>query len=354
VNGDGFVDVLAMTSVGPSVILGHEYAPRVAPTFIVPPAARATLTPVGDADLDGFADLAFATALPTGTRITLLRGGAQRFTPTVLGVVPVRGPVEARLPAFLGAPWDTDGDGRPELLLTRRGDATPSGDVSVLLLPLDPARFSSPRAVLRADPRMVGPYDNGSLNSGFGRGLNGLGDEDQTDFAAALALEPERAAGRRLPKGTPLPLALRYRHVVRFAEQLRRLQEALGASNVHVIIQEEMRGQTEATVAALYAFAGLRPIPTPELGEVNTHKEVRSEGLRRLLRWLPAGIKSLLPDNARAEARRALRRLNSEHRPRAGMDPALRAQLDRELRPEIESVEQLLGRPIPAWRRPAP
>lgn len=184
--------------------------------------------------------------------------------------------------------------------------------------------------------------------------LNGLGDEDQTDFAAALALEPERAAGRRLPKGTPLPLALRYRHVVRFAEQLRRLREALGANNVHVIIQEEMRGQTEATVAALYAFAGLRPIPTPELGEVNTHKEVRSEGLRRLLRWLPAGIKGLLPANARAEARRALRRLNSAHRPRAGMEPALRAQLDLELRPEIEAVELLLGRPIPAWRRPAP
>lgn len=181
--------------------------------------------------------------------------------------------------------------------------------------------------------------------------LNGLGDEDQTDFAAALALEPERAAGRRLPKGTPLPLALRYRAVVRFAEQLRRMQRALGEDNVHIIIQEEMRGNAEATVAALYAFAGLRPIPTPALGEVNTHKEVRSEGLRRLLGLLPAGIKGLLPTGARAEARRALRRLNSAHRPRAAMDASLRAQLDQELQPEIAAIEQALGRPIPSWRR---
>lgn len=182
VNGDGFVDVLATTSVGPSVVLGHEYAPRIAPSFTVPPAARATLTPVGDADLDGFADLAFATALPTGTRITLLRGGARGFTPTTLGVVPVRGPVEARLPASLGAAWDTDGDGRPELLLTRRGASTPSRDVSVLLLSLDPARLGAPRAVLRADPRMVGPYDDGAQNSGFGLSLTGLGDVNGDGF----------------------------------------------------------------------------------------------------------------------------------------------------------------------------
>lgn len=181
--------------------------------------------------------------------------------------------------------------------------------------------------------------------------LNALGDEDVDDFEAALALEPLRARGQRLPPGTPLPSALLYRQSVRFAEQLGRLQAALGAENVHVIIQEEMRADTASTVRALYAFAGLDPEIQPPLDAVNTHKEVRSEGLRRLLRWLPPGLKAALPSDLRLRLRKLLRKANSAHAARPPMAPALRARLSAELQPEVDAVEAILGRPIPAWRR---
>ena len=181
--------------------------------------------------------------------------------------------------------------------------------------------------------------------------LNGLGDEDVDDFEAALALEPLRAQGQRLPPGTPLPSALLYRQAVRFGAQLGRLQAALGPDHVHIIIQEEMRTDTAAAVRALYAFAGLDPDFVPPLRAVNTHKEVRSEGLRRLLRWMPAALKDALPGALRAPLRRLLRKANSTHAARPPMPPALRARLCAELAPEIAAVEAALGRPVPAWHR---
>lgn len=181
--------------------------------------------------------------------------------------------------------------------------------------------------------------------------LNGLGDEDLTDFAEALAAEPERARGARIPADTPLPSALLYRRAVRFSDQLERYQEALGREAVYVIIQEEMRADTAATVAAVYRWLGVDPSFSPELKPVNTAKAVRSEGLRSLLRAAPAGVKDVVPLGLRRRVSRQLRRWNSRHEARAPMDPRLRAALVEEFSPEVARIEALLGRRVPAWIR---
>jgi hypothetical protein len=179
--------------------------------------------------------------------------------------------------------------------------------------------------------------------------LNGLGDEDIGDFAEALAAEPDRAAGRRIPPHTPLPEALRYRHVVSFSTQLERYLDAFPADRVRVVVQEEMRADTAGTVRGIYAWLGVDPDVQPDLGRVNTNKSVRSEGLRRVLRATPAGVKDALPPGLRRRLSQALRKLNSRHAAREALDPALRARLEAELAPEIRRIEAVLGREIPAW-----
>ncbi len=180
--------------------------------------------------------------------------------------------------------------------------------------------------------------------------LNGLGDEDIADFAAALAAEPDRAAGRRIPAHTPLPEALQYRRVVAFSDQLQRYLDAFPRDRVRVVVQEEMKADTAGTVGDTYAWLGVDPAFRPDLGKVNTSKAVRSEGLRKVLRATPAGLKDAIPAGLRRQLSRRLRKLNSRHAARAALDPALRARLEAEMAPEVARIEAVLGRAIPAWR----
>lgn len=181
--------------------------------------------------------------------------------------------------------------------------------------------------------------------------LNGLGDEVLDDFQAALDAEPDRALGRRVPPHTPLPEALLYRRVVAFSGQLERAFAALGRDRVLVVVQEEMKVDTQGTLERVFEWLEVEPRVDIDTRPVNTAKAVRSEGVRRLLRGTPAGLKALVPAGARRALSRRLRALNARHARRATLDPTLRARLDREAQAEIDRIEAVLGRRIPAWDR---
>ena len=181
--------------------------------------------------------------------------------------------------------------------------------------------------------------------------LNGLGDEDIPSFEDALGAEPDRRQGRRVPPHTPLPSALLYREAVAFSGQLRRFLEVFGADRVRIIVQEEMKSDTAGTMRGVHAWLGIAPDVDVELRRVNTSKAVRSEGLRRVLRATPTGLKDAIPPGLRHALSRQLRRLNSRHADRSPLDPALRARLAAELAPEIARIEAVLGRSVPAWHR---
>lgn len=182
--------------------------------------------------------------------------------------------------------------------------------------------------------------------------LNGLGDDDLDSFEDALAAEQDRAAGRRIPPHCPLPLALQYREAVRFSVQIERYQEVFG-SDLLVIVQEEMRADTPATLRQVFGWLGIDPDVAIDTAPVNTAKAVRSEGLRRLVGHTPRALKAAIPEGLRRRVSRTLRRLNSQHAARTPLDPQLRARLDAELAPERARIEAVLGRPVPAWSREA-
>ena len=65
--------------------------------------------------------------------------------------------------------------------------------------------------------------------------------EDVHDLRLALQLEPARRSGRGLPSTNYRPALLFYSEFVQYADQLTRLQRALGEENVLPIVYEDFR-----------------------------------------------------------------------------------------------------------------
>lgn len=182
------------------------------------------------------------------------------------------------------------------------------------------------------------------------------GDEDVEDFAHALALEPERKAGRALPKGVTVPDdGLLYRETAKIGGQLARYYDVFAPERIHVIFFEDFTADAQAEVDKVRRFLGL-----PDTGAMidttvrNPASRPRSRLLTRYLyhppAWAIALVKRLAPRAALVVLRDRLRRFNDVPARRATLAPELRAALTGELEPEIARVEALTGRDLSAWR----
>lgn len=178
-------------------------------------------------------------------------------------------------------------------------------------------------------------------------------EEDIADFGEALAAEPARRRGERLPPGPLRPETLYYRHSVRFAEQLERYLDVFGADRVHVVVFDDFRDDTAATYRGVLEFLGVDPGFVPDLGVRNPNKQVRFPRLQRLVYQPPGPLLRLVPRLRRFplvhRLRDALLRANSAAARREAMDPELRRRLTAELAPEVERLGRLIGRDLSAW-----
>jgi hypothetical protein len=177
--------------------------------------------------------------------------------------------------------------------------------------------------------------------------------ENIPDFAEALAAEPERRRGERLPPGPIRIETLYYRESVRFAEQLERYFEAFGRSRVHVIVYDDFRDQTRRTYAETLSFLGVDSGFQPQIDVVNANRRVRSRVLQRLIfqppRPMLGTVRTLRRFPLVHRVRARLLQMNSRAQRRAEMDPQLRAQLTEELAPEVRQLASLIGRDLGAW-----
>ncbi|MEP7158165.1 MAG: sulfotransferase [Chloroflexota bacterium] len=176
--------------------------------------------------------------------------------------------------------------------------------------------------------------------------------EDIPVFEDALAAEPERRAGKRIPPGPINVENLFYRHSVRFAEQLRRYFDVFGRDKVHVFLTDDLVRDGAGTVRRVLEFLDVDPSLAAAPPRSNENRRVRSPLMQRLI-FAPKLLLPLAPFLRRFKSVRALRtRLldaNSESKPRAPMDPALRRRLLDEFRPQIEDLGRLIERDLSAW-----
>jgi Sulfotransferase family len=177
--------------------------------------------------------------------------------------------------------------------------------------------------------------------------------EDIPDFADALAAEPARHGGDRLPPGPIRIETLYYRESVRFAEQLERYLDAFGRDGVHVILYDDFRDQTRQVYADTLSFLGVDPSFEPQIDVVNANRRVRSATLQRLIFQPPkpmlGAVRVLRRFPLVHRVRGTLLRVNSRAQRRAEMDPQLRARLTQELAPEIRRLASFIGRDLSPW-----
>jgi len=185
-------------------------------------------------------------------------------------------------------------------------------------------------------------------------------DEDEPDFAKALALEQLRRAGERVPPRTNTPQTLLYSDHVRYAEQLDRLHESFPAEQVLVLIYEEFRRDNAATVARVLEFLGVDAGFEAESVETKRLDDIRSMRLHRLRRTIrqaglnPAKRGRLVrtvdaiapkPLDSRSIAK-AFRRV--AYRPQRPPDEALILELRRRFKPEVVAISERLDRDLVA------
>jgi hypothetical protein len=181
--------------------------------------------------------------------------------------------------------------------------------------------------------------------------------EDETDFARALELEPQRRAGRRIPRLSVSPQSLLYSDHVRYVDQLKRLYEAFPEDQVLVLVYEDFRRENQAVLRQVMRFLGveenvdIEPVETTKLEAVRSlrlhqlRRRIRSArlhpaakgGLARTIDAIPGPLSS-------RSISAAFRRV--AYRPQQPPDERLSAELRRRYRHEVVALSEFLDRDL--------
>jgi hypothetical protein len=180
-----------------------------------------------------------------------------------------------------------------------------------------------------------------------------MGQENVEDLEAALAAEPERLRGHRIPPGSTQPYLLRYTWIVRYADHVERYLDAFGRDRVHVTLFEDFERDTPSAYADVLRFLGCDTGFSPAFPVVNKRKGVRSSTLQGIVRDPPGAFRSAarrtLPLGARVRLRNVVYRLNARPATISPMSDATRRRLRAELAPDVRRLAGLIGRDLSAW-----
>ncbi len=182
--------------------------------------------------------------------------------------------------------------------------------------------------------------------------------EDEKQLRRAIELEPERRAGRRIPRRSVRPQALLYSERVKYTEQLRRYHDVFGHEQVLVLIYDDFRADNEGTVRRVQRFLGVDDALPVAASEANPTVMMRSQQLDEVVNAVAVGrgragaaakrvIKGVVPARARARMLRATQQRVVQGRPEPP-DPQLTAELRRRFAPEVVALSSYLGRDLVA------
>ena len=183
-------------------------------------------------------------------------------------------------------------------------------------------------------------------------------DETEKDLRRAMALEPERRQGRRIPRFSQAPSGLLYSEHVRYAEQLRRFHNAFGHENVLVLIYDDFRADNEGVYRQVLRFLGVDDTgPAPPV-ELQTLRFPRFQSVDQLSR----AVEIARSDRGRVGgATRAIARVAPGFGPQDRLgamwrelrytdppppDPEFMLELRRRFRGEVQAASEYLERDL--------
>jgi hypothetical protein len=177
--------------------------------------------------------------------------------------------------------------------------------------------------------------------------------EEIEDFEEALDAEEDRKQGKRLPKMVHLVEGLFYRETAKYAEQVHRYIDVFGRENVHIIIFDDFKRDTDKIYQQTLQFLGVEPNFRPKFRRVNSNKVLRNRRMQEFLVAPPLLLKSvfdaIIPAQYSGRFLPYLRRLNTRYVERPPLDPVLRKRLQLELKSEVKQLSKLLNRDLSNW-----
>lgn len=186
------------------------------------------------------------------------------------------------------------------------------------------------------------------------------GYENLGNFARALAAEPERETGRKLPPRAAFSGCLCYRRAATFSTQVRRYFDVFGRDHVKVVLMEDLNRDPTGTFASLCEFLGVDPGFTPAFSRWNDSARLSKTHLmdlaiRRFASRLPWPGKHK-PAIARKIWHFYQDLVSSRLPPLSDkrIDPDLEASLIEEFRSEVATLGELIGRDLTHWNRIPP
>jgi hypothetical protein len=183
------------------------------------------------------------------------------------------------------------------------------------------------------------------------------GEEDLADFGQALAAEPDRLKGERIPESThrgleaPPTECLLYSKVAAFSEQVARYQERF--DRVHIVLHEDIKADAVETYRGVLDFLGVDSTFQPDFSVVNPNTRTKNHLVRKVIQGLWFGpLRHVVPAGIRGVGRRGLERLqamNTESVQRPPLDAAIEANLQDHFKKDIEQLSTLINRPLNSW-----
>ncbi len=212
-------------------------------------------------------------------------------------------------------------------------------------------------AALRPDARIIAIFrEPASFLRSLHLQLLESGIETEAELAAAIALEPERRLGRRLPADPFWAQALLYSDHVRYVEQLRRYHERFGRERVLALIYDDFRADNHAVVRQVLRFLAVDDSLEIPPAEANPTVRVRSRSAQRLVHTVSAGrgplpralkraVQTLTPERLRRDALRAAQRAVVDSEPPPPADELI-DELRERFKPEVLAASDYLQRDL--------
>ncbi len=181
-----------------------------------------------------------------------------------------------------------------------------------------------------------------------------MGVETEKDFRKAIELDPERAAGRKIPRNSPRPEFLPYSEHLRYEEQLARYRALFPAEQILVLIYEEYRADNETALRRIFDFLEVDRIELPSLRANQTSSSVRSPRVQELTRSLALGrgVAGKLKPAIKAATSPALRKRalalqkQAQRQEVPPPDPELMSSIRRSYRDDVVALGDYLDRDL--------
>ena len=179
--------------------------------------------------------------------------------------------------------------------------------------------------------------------------------EDIVDFSEAWDTALKEPVRARYASGCRAPQTLQYDRIAAYAEQLERVYRFFPEEQVLLIFYDDFRADTPRTYQQVLDFLQINADERQTFQRINENQQVRNRVLGRLLKNPPPIALRMLTRAKRllgvdkVGLKSKLRKVNMKTATRPALDEALRQDIIKNYRSDIEKLAGMTGRDLSNW-----